>query len=325
MSLKNAKGFTIVELLVALGVASVAMGLVASTQISIIKDQIRMRKMLDANIDETLAERILFNDFNGLDPSYNNLTMLDDNGQSFFDFYPDIPSNSLQGATTRQVTLSLKAKTEFYILTQDRSAGNLLIYDPVMAYNVGEAPTDFNQAAALNFVSVNRNNWVSAQRPGFWITNRLLMLDTPARVRIVTNGKTNLQIPPRSPIFVGTVSGANLLPLTGTIANSINNKIPDTGAVIDSADTLLRNVPSVGGGQSIVRLRAVKIIKYYLEKSIQTDGYKNPPANLYRTIYENGKFSTPVLLADHVDSFTLRRDSVLKRMIYFKVNKSESL
>lgn len=321
----NNRGFTLVEMLVALGVAGVAAGLVASTQISLIKDQIRMRKTLEANIDETLAERILFNDFNGLDPSYNNITVKDDNGNSFFDFYPDVPEASLPGRKDREINLTLNGKTEFYVLTQDKSAGSLLVYDPVMAYEVGPASPDFNVAAPLSFISINKNNWVGAQRPGFWVANKTLMLDTPAKVRVVTGGKVNLQIPPRSPIFIGTVSGSALLPLAGSVATSISRLHPESGLIVDSADNFLRTLPSVGGGQSIVRLRAVKIVRYSLQKSVQTAGFKTVPANLYRSIYENGAFSAPVLLADKVDSFTLRRDSVLKRMIYFKVNKAESL
>lgn len=321
----NNKGVTLIEMLVALGVATVAVGLVASTQMSLIKDQIRMRKTLEANIDETLAERILFNDFNGLDPSYNNIAVKDDAGNSFFDFYPDVPEASLTGRKDREINLTLDGKTEFYILTQDKSAGSLLIYDPVMAYDVGPSSTDFNVAATLSFKSINKNNWVGAQRPGFWVANKTLMLDTPAKVRIVTGGKVNLQIAPRSPIFIGTVSGMNLNPLAGSFATNITKTHPETGAVISSADNFLRTVPSLGGGQSIVRLRAVKVVRYSLVKATETQGYKTVPANLYRSIYENGAFSSPVLLADKVDKFTLRRDSVLKRMIYFKVNKAESL
>lgn len=321
----NNKGFSIAELMVALGIASVAVGLVASTQISLIKDQIRMRKNLEASIDETLAERILFNDFNGLDPSYNNMNVKDDNGLSFFDFYPDVPQSYLKQRIDREINLTLDGKTEFYILTQDKSAGGLLVYDPVMAYNVGASSADFNQAASLSFVSVNRNAWVAAQRPGFWKTNKTLMLDTPAKVRIVNGGKVDLQIPPRSPIFVGTVAGQSLNPLTGSFATNIVTTHPETGAAIDSADTFLRTVPSVGGGQSIIRLRAVKIVKYYLVKDTQTQGFKTTPSSLYRAVYENGTFANPQLLADKIDRFTLRRDSVLKRMIYFKVNKAQAL
>lgn len=321
----NNKGFSLLEMMVALGVAGVAVGLVASTQISLIKDQIRMRKSLEANIDETLAERILFNDFNGLDPSYNNITVKDDAGNAFFDFYPDAPESSLKGRIDREINLSLDGKTEFYILTQDKTAGSLLIYDPVMAYDVGPSSPDYNLAASLSFKSLNKNNWVGAQRPGFWVTNKTLMLDTPAKVRMVTGGKVNLQIAPRSPIFIGTVSGLALNPLAGSFSTNIAKTHPETGAAIGSADNFLRTVPSLGGGQSIVRLRAVKIVRYSLVKATQTQGFKSVPANLYRSVYDNGAFSTPVLLADKVDRFTLRRDSVLKRMIYFKVNKAESL
>jgi hypothetical protein len=194
-----------------------------------------------------------------------------------------------------------------------------------MAYNVGPSSSDFNQAASLSFVSLNRNAWVAAQRPGFWVANKTLMLDTPAKVRVVSGGKVDLQIPPRSPTFIGSVAGQSLNPIPSNIASNIVTTHPETGAAINSADTFLRTVPSVGGGQSIIRLRAVKIIKYYIVKDTQTQGYKTTPSSLYRVVYENGSFSQPQMLADKIDRFTLRRDSVLKRMIYFKVNKAEAL
>ncbi|WP_413287573.1 type IV pilus modification PilV family protein [Bdellovibrio sp. HCB337] len=325
MKLRNTQGFTIVEVLVAVGIAAVGLGLVASTQMSMIKDHIRMRKTLEANIDETLAERILFNDFNGLDPAYNNLNVKDDAGLLFFDYYPDIPENSLTARKDRELTLALDGRTEFYIITQDRSAGSLLIYDPVMAYNVGPSPANFNIAADLSFISLNQKNWIGAQRPGFWIPNKTLMLDTPAKIRGVANGKVDLKIPPRSPIFMGSVSGGSLNPVVGVMASMLIKTHPGSGTLINSADDFLRNVPSIGGGQSIVRLRAIKIVRYHIEKSKLVTGFKEPPANLYRTTYENGSFGNPVLLADQIDKFSLRRDSVLKRMIYFKVHKAERL
>ncbi|MGZ3747001.1 MAG: hypothetical protein ACXWRE_06530 [Pseudobdellovibrionaceae bacterium] len=327
MNLKNNHGLTAFEVLVALGLASVAMGIIASTQLSVIKEQTLLRKTVEANIDETLAERILFKDLNGLDPSFNNLNVKDDNGQLFFDFYPDIPEKSLKAKKDRDFTLTPDGKKEFYVLAQDISAGSLLVYDPVMAYEVGPAPDDFNMAASLSFQSLNRNNWVGVQRPGFWIDNMVLMLDTPAKLRPVTGGIFDLQIPPRSSIFVGAVKGKNLNPLAGEFGHLLINTHPETGIVVDSADKFLRTLPSIGGGQSIVRLRAVKLIKYSLERIPLAKGNAavSASANLYRSVYMNGVFSQKQLLADKVEKFVLHRDSVLKRMIYFKVYKTESL
>lgn len=325
MILKNNRGLTVVEILIALGIASFAMVLIAGTQLSMFKDQTRMRKQLEANIDETLAERLLFKDFNGLDPSYNNLNVKDDSGKSFFDFYPDIPEKLLEGKKDREITLRLGGVQEFYVLAQDVSAGSLMIYDPVMAYEVGPAPDNFNIAASLNFQSLNRNNWVKAQRPGFWVDGKLLMLDTPARVRPVKSGAVDFQFAPRSPIFVGQVQANGLKPLAVGVSKFLINTHPETEKVIDSVDTFLRNVPSIGGGQPVVRLRAVKLVKYHLEKDALKGGFKTQTANLYRSIYKNGEFAEKTLLADKVDEFSLRRDSVMKRMIYYKVQKAESL
>jgi prepilin-type N-terminal cleavage/methylation domain-containing protein len=325
MSLKNNRGLTIIELLVALGIASVGLSIVALTQVSLVKEQTRLTKKLEANIDETLAERILFNDFNGLDPSYNNLNIKDDSGLLFFDFYPDVPEANLKTKKDRQITLSPRGTKVFYILTQDRSAGSLLIYDPVMAYDVGPASADYNVAATLNFKSLNKNNWVKAQRPGFWQNGKVLMMDTPAQVRAVKNGVLDLQVAPRSPILLGTVTGDSLVPLTGEFGSLIINTDPDSGVVIGSADAFLRNLPSIGGGQSIVRMRAAKLVKYEVIKDESSVGYKTETSKLYRSVYSINGFSNKTLLADRIEKFSLRRDSVLKRMIYFKVFKAESL
>lgn len=325
MSLRRQEGFTVVEILVALGIGAVVLGMFASSQISIIKDQIRMRKTLETNIDETLAERILFDDFNGLEPSYNNLTLLDDQGLNFFEFYPDIPEANLRAKKERELTLSLSGRTEFHVLVHDRVSGPVLIYDPVMAYLVGPAPADFNQAAALSFISLNRNKWVSSQRPGFWVNKKLLMLDTPAKVRRLNGGKVDMLTPPRSPIFVGEVNEQELRPLASGLGGLLVQDHPETGEAISSADIFLRKVPSVGGGQALVRLRAVKIVKYFLVKEEAQTATGGESAKLYRSIYENGAFGTPNLLADKVESFSFRRDSVLKRMIQFKVHKTKTM
>ena len=64
------------------------------------------------------------------------------------------------------------------------------------------------------------------------------------------------------------------------------------------------------------------MIKYILEP--QNDArYGKNAAYLKKSVYENGKWSSPILLADKVEELHLKRDSVLKRMIYFKVKKSK--
>lgn len=317
--MKSNKGFTAIEVVIGIGLTALLGAVLMTTQIVISNDQNDLRKNLEDSIDTTLAERILFKDLNGIDPSYNNVNGLDDSGYKFFDFYPDVPANSLTNPLAREVNLSLSGKKEFTFIVQDLKAGPLMTYDPTAAYKIGSAPADFNKSASLTFQSLNQNNWITQQRPFFWEKGRLLLLDTPARIRpLNVAGYLDMNVPPRSPIFAGQVSGAALL-MDSTVKGILNVGDPETGSSITNADTFLRRAPSVGGGQPVIRLRAVKLVKYYLEPMKTKTPV--PAANLFKTVYENGKWSTPVLIADRVSLFTLRRDSVLKRMIYFNIKK----
>lgn len=320
MMLKSGNGFTAIELVMGIGVVAILTTVIITTQLMVTKEQMSLQNKLEESIDTNLAERIVFRDLSNIDASYNNLKMKDDAGLGFFDFYPDVPASSLPSQLSRQVSLRLGGKTEFYLLVQDQNAGALMNYDPTAAYDIGPIPKDFNTSASLVFQGLNKNSWIERQRPEFWKKGRLLMLDTPARLRpLKVDGFVDMTIPPRSPVFVGSVNGVQLN-IDGTVKAMLNLTDPETGDEITNADEFLRRAPSLGGGQPLIRLRAVRLIKYYLEKENRS-GRLVKAANLYKTVYENGEWSEPFLLADNVEEFQMRRDSVLKRMIYFKVKK----
>ncbi len=334
---KNNKGFSLIEVMVGVGLVAVVTVAVVATQIMVSKDQVDLKNQLEQSIDQMLAERILFNDFNAVEPSYNNIVVNDDAGNNFFDYFPDVPANAIKNTLSRTITMSATTVTKsMNIVSQDLSAGASMNYDPTAAYSIGPAPTDFNTAATLSFVSVNRNNWVTNVRPGFWINGMTLMLDTLAKMRpLLADGSLNMQVPPRSPIFVGAVNGAVLEPVGEPFSSMLLKTQPDTGAAIPDADTFLRNVPSVGGGQSILRLRAVKVIQYVMEpqKDVAADCYPNGDktkapyyhSNFYKVMYKGTTATNKLLLADKVCNFVVTRESVLKRMIYFKINKIQDL
>lgn len=333
MMLRNQKGMSITELMVGIGLSAIVISIVVATQVQVTKDQNDLIKKLDDSIDQNLAERIIFKDLNGIDVAYNNLKVKDDNGNNFFDYFPDITLNILKGKTDREITLKLNSPiTEFLVISQNTSAGSLLTYDPTWAYDVGKDPGDPNTPATLTFNSAKNKLWITGTdygaRPGFWKDGISLMFDTPSRIRPVKNGDIDMTVPPRSPIFIGSVqanAGDSLVPLDSTLAQSFNFTQPGNGTAITSLDDFLRKLPAVGGGQTIVRLRAVKIAKYYVVKDEKKNAsdYKDAPANLMMSEYRNGAFQTPMLLADGVSKMVLRRDSVLKRMIYFKIHKAE--
>ncbi|QDK45297.1 hypothetical protein DOM22_09100 [Bdellovibrio sp. ZAP7] len=334
MMIRNQKGLSLAELLVGIGLSAVVISVVVAVQVQITKEQTKLTRQLDDSIDQNLAERITFKNLNGVEASYNNIVVKDDNGNNFYDYYPDITENVLTGKTDRDFTLIYSGKRAFYVVTQDMGAGPLLTYDPVWAYIIGTDPGDPNKPASLTFSPANNRKWISNEanggRPGFWRDGNLLMYDTPSRIRPAPGGVIDMKIPPRSPIYVGSVStaaGDSLQGLNNEAASLFKNTQPYNGKVIDSLDTFLRTLPSVGGGQTIVRTRVIKIAKYYVEidDKKKASEYRTTPLNLYVTEYRNGGWEKPTLLADGVEKMIFRRDSVLKRMIYFKIFKAERL
>lgn len=321
-NLRSNLGFTVVEVVIGVGLMAMLTLMVVTTQLLVSKQQIEITRKLDDSIDTNLAERIIFMDLNGIEPSYNNLTFEDDiaDGRGFFDYYPDVPSSILNSRETRELVLKLGGRTEFYALVNDSIVGSLMIYDPVAAYNVGAAPANYNLSATLGFSSLNKDGWVANQRPGFWTNGRLLMLDTPARLRPTNaSGIVDLKVIPRSPVYVGVVQG-QALNSVGSSFNFINTRHPETNAVISTADSFLRTAPSIGGGQPIVRMRAVRLVRYFIE-AYADERIKGTPARLYKSNYDNGKWTEPMLLVDSVQDVVFKRESVFKKMIHFKINK----
>lgn len=320
----NQKGLTIIDILIGVALMALLGGLISSTHLFMNKQMVGLKNDLDDSIDSKLAERILFADLAGLEPSFNNVRTVDDKGYGFFDYYPDIPANAVRTPLARETELSIaKNRLEFYVMIQDIKSGALLNYEPSTAYDIGPTPDDFNQPASLAFASLNKNNWVAVQRPGFWVAERLLLVDTPARVRPVTaTGAINMSVLPRSPIFLGRVNGKDLV-FENSFKSFVNVTHPDSGDEINTLDKFFRDLPSVGGGQPLVRIRSVRLIKYYLEP-YEDLRLQTRPSRLYKSEFVNGKFSEPFLMADKVDKLVFKRDSVLKRMMYFKLVKAKN-
>lgn len=325
INLKSKLGFTAVEVVLGLVIAALIWLALTSTLTIFRKEESNVRGGAENAIETAIVERVILADLNNIEVSFNNLKIEDDFKQEFFQFHSDVPRNVVVGSLNREITLNATSKRDFYFLIQDLTAGAMMIYDPAAAYIVGAAPDDFNEAANLSFAGINQDNWVGKIRPEFWRDGRLLMLDTSARVRTLSgDGGVDMAQVARSPIFIGAVQGETLEP-ESELSSSINSTHPESGQILNSADQFLRTVPSMGGGQPLVRLRAVKMVKYFLQESAQAAGQKSAPMNLMRSVFENGKWGSAVLLATNVESFKIYRESILKKVIYFKIQNIEKL
>ncbi|WP_413294186.1 prepilin-type N-terminal cleavage/methylation domain-containing protein [Bdellovibrio sp. HCB185ZH] len=328
---KNQKGLTLVEVMIGIGLFAIVISIVVAVQVKMSQQHFEMIRKLDDSVDQNLAERILFKDLSGIDISYNNLVVKDDRGNNFYDFYPDITENILKVRADRELNLKLDGKNTFYVFSQNAAAGALLTYDPMWAYDVGPEPADPNVPATLTFNGEKNRKWISNEknggRPGFWKEGHLLFYDTPSRIRPSVGDVIDKTIPPRSSFYVGSVNATtNILQnMSGDAAGLFNMTEPDSGETINSLDEFLRKVPAVGGGQTIVRVRAARLVKYYIEPDTKKNAelYDLAPANFYMAEYRDGQFEKPTLLADGVGRVLFRRDSVIKKMIYFKIQKAQ--
>ena len=317
--MKNQRGFTLAEMIVGVALMGILGMVAASFFVFTAKTKTEITNEIEDKVDSILAERMILRDLKNSEPSFNNLTVTDDNGRRFFDYVSDVSGSSMDNSE-RKLTLELGRRNEFiFIATAERKGGTML-YTPAAAYEVGNPPGDPRQAASLNFVSLNKNNEVTFANDKIWIGGNVVMLDTPTAVREMTSSGPDYSKPARSPIFMGVVtnSGASTL-----IRLSLGNLIDMThpmypNETITSEDKFLRDIPPMGGAAPLVRLKVVNIIKYHLAKD-QT----GKQINLWRSVYGLQGFAQSQLFAYDVQKVEFSRKDATDSLIYFKIYRPE--
>lgn len=313
-TIRGVKGFTIIEILISVVLVGMIMMILMSMQNLFAKEQNKFMTRSEGATDTLLGERILYLDLRGATPSFNTVNVKDDRGNLFFDYYFDVPESLI--ATTkldRVMTLDSAKKNIFYVLAQDSEAGGLLDFDPVVAYQLGAIPANYNIAAPLSYVSVNYNNWISSQRPLFWKDSKLLLFDTNVYVRPAVN--FNMAVAPTMPAFVGAVQVSSNQLLDAGMSTFLKSNYK-------SVDLFLRELQPRGGGMPFVKVRAVNFYRYYLQP-YRDDRVIGVPSRLIREEFFQGKFGNPLMMSDRVKTVTFSRESVMNKVIRFSIEKVE--
>ncbi len=312
--LSSQKGFSLVEMITTTVIVTIFIMGISTILVQFGVQDDGLRRGIDADLDYQLAERTLAKDLLNAAPSLNNIKLLDDNGDGFFDYYPDITPTNYSGNTQRQLTLDLaRANTAEFILTDSRM-GAPMMYDPTAAYEFGSPPANMDVPGTATFVSLNRNGYIDKLNPRLWATGRLLMLDTPARIRATATAKQR----PRSPIFIGQISESALLPIG---LNLIDRTDPaNLGQTIDSPDSFFRRAPSMSGTSPVIRLKAVQIVRYTLKKSVLKPGL----FDLYRQVYDRGLFQGDQIFGKNLKSIRLTRSSIFQPGFSFQIMSEKS-
>lgn len=321
--LKSQQGLTLIEVMMGTLVLSIFIGGLVSLLTFTADQGKQITNKVDQEVDTIIGERFLFTDLRTATPSLNNVTSRDDNNREFFDFIPDVSPNSLTVPSTRQLTMSAQSNRQLVVISLDLNEAPPMLYDPTAAYRISPPPADFGRPGALSFVSLNQNNYVNiAQRTvmrgqagNFWRDGKVMMLDTPARIRPVqANAQVSMATPPRSSIYLGFVSGATLQPI---LVNEIKRTHPSYASTweVSSEDRFLRTVPPVSGAAPVIRLANVKIIRY----SVSATPAKPGKVDLYREVHDGRQFANRQVVASGLVRAMFMRESIFQPMISFRL------
>lgn len=323
--IKNNKGFTLTETIVAVGLLAVVSGATAMIIAESSKSLRALEKDISDATESEIAERVLMRDLKLSEPSFNNIIMRDDKNSDFFDFVADAVDKVAVENSPRDYTLDIKGKSTFTILTVDEAPGGAIFYDPVMAYIVGQEPTDWDKAASLAFVSLNKNGYLQTQNPAYWLPGRILLLDTPIAIRGMNANGPNYKVSPRSPSFIGVVPQGTAplqtinVPKLPGLFNTSHPLFPNK--IINSEDVFLRSVPPAGGGAALVRLRAVRMIQYELVSTGKPDAH-----NLVRKMWDGAKsvWGGSQTIGTNITTAVFSRKATNDPIVYFQINRKEN-
>lgn len=312
--MRNQSGFSLAEMIVALALVGILGVVISSFLVFAEKSRVEITNEVEDKVDNILAERMILRDLKSSEPSFNNVIIRDDKGQRFFDYITDRAEQGVD-LSARTLTLQAGVRNEFTFLTVNTRLGGAIMYTPSMAYNVGNPPMDPYQEAELTFHSLNKGGEITKVNKKYWQPGVMLMLDSPALVRELTATGPNYSRPARSPIFVGAVTGAGETRLRAlNLPNFLDMTHPlYPKEIVSNEDRFLRDVPPMGGAAPLVRLKAVMVVKYYLEKD-QRNQY-----NLKRAIYDGSQFGMGQLFAQDIQKVIFTRKSPYDAVIHFNI------
>lgn len=368
--LRSQRGFTLLEIVMALGLAGLVSVAVFTFYTTFTKSIFQLSDEIEVSQDLESGQRIMLRDLKLMDPSFGVVTVEDDFSKPFFEVFNDLPEDELDASIKvndpkdpthpfkRQVTLKAGGRTEITLLLHDTNAHSFatLNYDPSWAYAM---LSKADWSGTPGNVEYRHVNWVkpapnghpamiSSMRPaeyvggkkvrnGYWNKGQLLMFDMPAVFRSPAQITERNKYAPRPPFFVGRVAGNNTdaaFNIDPEVRKIVNTTHPITPTYdILSAHDFLWGLPSVAGGMPTVRLRPVKLVKYYVEEMYPDEKTKAKPdpkrlglVRLFRWVYTDGKWDKNVnhfMIAEKLKALQFRRNSVTTKAVLFDFSKQD--
>lgn len=312
------RGFTLMEVMVATG--AVSLMIMAFMSLFSYSQLVVQRARLKSGIgtDRTLGERFLSIHIQGLAPSFNMVSTMDDNGRNFFDLNSHFPIELRPLATrSRVLTLTPTGRREISLVVTDERSGPAVLIDPVRFYNWTEAT--ISASGTLTYIGPNNSGYMASVAPDIWKVNRFVYFYVVGGLRSPTVAIDGFAQP--AGVFTqitGDPPSGMMIETFGGLVPAVN---PVTGSAIGTLDQFLRGLPSAGGSIPYVLVRGVEVVRYRLVESPQSVGDFDLTVAKWNATMSS--FTNPQVVATKVTSVTFRRPSVADMMVSFKIETKE--
>lgn len=316
--MRNNKGYSLVEVLVALGIMSFIFALSGYQAIQMKELQARFTKSAEALTSTTFAENFLWEKLKVAGISYNVMIAPDDNNQNFFDYVGDLPERLVPPPVRNRVlTISdaAGARREFFLMTYDYSLSPTVVLDPAVAYTISP-PTSPIVPPVFTYSGLNANGRLPSRLGEAWAPGKNFLLMNPMAIRpMPASGVVDMSQPGKPMIYLGQVNSAKT-DLAPTNYPFIRRDDPRNSSVfITSPDQFFRNLPLAAGSAPIVHLVPVQIIRFWLESNTQN----TKTSSLYYGVMEGSTTVGRFMLSDDVKMVRLKRSSVTSRLITARI------
>jgi prepilin-type N-terminal cleavage/methylation domain-containing protein len=334
--IRNNRGFTLTEIMVAVGLVGIVL---LGNTIFMNNFLKQMKQFENDSANETelaILNTATVNIIKKSSLSFNRLNVIDDNGMSFYDYYPDMTTTAFGTNGTRTFSFSaadIKSKRAFFMVSSDETDFESIVFDPMHAYSEGPVPTNILADGTITYRGINSipNITDSSGKPASvkmmtkifgtrWDKGRIFILTCPTYLRVLkSNNTVDLMTVPKTASFLGKVVGDDLTPLlTSEASVDIINRHPVTDVVYPSLDYYFRTLPTVGGAAPFVKVEPARLLKFEMRANT---GYPAGYADLYMQQWQEGAFTGATVVASKVKAAVFSRSSVTLPLINMEIQK----
>ncbi|MBS1968796.1 MAG: prepilin-type N-terminal cleavage/methylation domain-containing protein [Bdellovibrionales bacterium] len=310
--MKNNRGFSLTELCIAIALGGMVLLAFMDVMQYMRVMENRIRVKADSQTTQSLAERYMWMHLKNAAPSFNNLPMLDDTNQKFFDLNRDLAATSSSLGLTRKLTMNLTGgKTVFTALLSESTTAQVqngypevIFLDPTKFYNISLGSSS---NIPLNWDKFR--NFINALNPNFLVkATQVLEVYIPSTMRNV--GAATTVTPNSTSYFLRCTNVPGSSCSTEDFGGLVSFRNAQNNAIaITDFDNYLKTIPPAGGGIPPILARSVRLIRYELKPNTVMN-YGNDAGDLYYSTWNGAAYSTPVLIADRIIQVVFARPNI---------------